>query len=184
MQLWTTHFSEGIDRIGGYHFFHYGSCKTRLWLYHRNIEVGMDNDHIRMGKYLDETTLSRGKKNLAISGLCAIDYILDGDRLEVHEIKKGRVAAESHRLQVLFYLDLIYELLDVEPIGYLHYPETRQVITVERNTQLVDMAFNQIVLIVHDKCPKPVSIQIAEAAAVRRCAGRESSILYVKGWPA
>ncbi len=165
MQLWTTRFSEGIDRIGGYHFFHYGSCKTRLWLYHRNVEVGMDNDHIRMGKYLDETTLSRGKKNLTISGLCAIDYILEGDRLEVHEIKKGRVAAESHRLQVLFYLELVYELLDMEPIGYIHYPEIRQVIAVERDPQQVDMAFNQIVQIVNNECPKPVSIPICRGCS-------------------
>jgi CRISPR-associated exonuclease Cas4 len=163
--LWMTNFSEEIDRIGGYHFYHYGSCKTRLWLFHRNVEVGMDNEHIRVGKHLDKVTYDRNKKKLTIPGLCAIDFISGKDGLEVHEIKKGSEISEAHRYQVLFYLEVMKSITGMDLMGFIHYPETKRVVEVQRDPEVVEKIFNDIVATVRGDCPAPYRIPICHGCS-------------------
>ncbi len=161
----TTLFSENFEGIAGYHFFHYGSCKTRLWLFHRNVEVGMDNDHIRIGKHLDEITHARNKKRLTIPGLCSLDYIEKGDSLEVHEIKKGERVSDAHRYQILFYLEVVYSITGLETKGFLHYPQVKNVVEINRDAELVGKIFDEVSSIISGRCPPPERIPICKGCS-------------------
>jgi CRISPR/Cas system-associated exonuclease Cas4 (RecB family) len=146
--------------ITGNHFFDYASCKTRLWLSNKKIDVGMDNEHIQIGKYIDEKTKPKLRKTFTIQGLCSIDYVEFNNLIEVHEIKKGKHPSRPHYLQLLFYLQVIYEITREEPIGYLHLPETRRKIKVIRNQELVYSTYDEILNIINGECPKPKVIPI------------------------
>ncbi|MHB8396490.1 MAG: CRISPR-associated protein Cas4 [Thermoplasmataceae archaeon] len=155
-------YSEGIT---GSHFYHYGSCRTRLWLFHRHIEVGKDNDHIRIGKHIDETTHLRNRKSLTIQGLCQIDYIENGEHVEVHEIKKGNGISEAIELQVMFYMLVMRDITGEIPRGYVHFPEVKKVIRLELDAGRVEQAIGEIRRIVEGECPTPKRIPICRGCA-------------------
>lgn len=158
-------FYNDHETITGSHFYHYGSCKTRLWLVYRNIEVGKDNDHMRIGKHLDTTTHVRNKKSLTIQGLCQIDYIENKGLIEVHEIKKGERISDAIELQVMFYLSVVKELTGITPIGYVHFPEVKKVVEVKLSDDKVENTMCKIRKIVNGDCPIPVRIPICRGCA-------------------
>lgn len=141
--------------ITGEHFFNYGSCYTRLWLSDRRIIAGVHNEHIEIGKFLDENSKSRLRKSLVIQGLCAIDYIEKDNTIEVHEIKKGKNPSLAHKLQLMYYMEIVFELSGYEPAGFLHFPQVRRVKKVERDTELVNRVYFEIKKILGGECPKP-----------------------------
>ena len=161
----TTLFSDNFEGIAGYHFFHYGSCPTRLWLFHRNVEVGLDNNHIQIGRQLDEETHLRNKKRLMIPGLCSIDYIEKKDYLEIHEIKKGKKEADAHRYQVLYYLEVVSQITGMNCVGFIHYPVVKKVMEVQRDLELVKVIYREIWEIISGTCPPPKRIPICKGCS-------------------
>jgi len=159
------YFYNDHDPITGSHFYHYGSCKTRLWLVYRNIEVGKDNDHIRIGKHLDSTTHVRNKKSLTIQGLCQIDYLENNGKIEVHEIKKGKQLSEAIELQIMFYLQVMKELTGETPVGYVHFPEVKKVFEVNLSKSIVEITMREIKRIISGSCPIPDRIPICRGCA-------------------
>lgn len=141
--------------VTGNHFFDFASCKTRLWLSNKRIDVGLDNAHIQIGKYIDEKTKPRLRKRLTIQGLCSIDYIEENNTLEVHEIKKGKTPSKPHYMQLLFYLQIIFEITGTEPVGVLHLPQVKKVVRLSRNEKAVYKAFSDINDVLWGECPKP-----------------------------
>lgn len=158
-------FYNDHDPITGSHFYHYGSCKTRLWLINRNIEVGKDNDHIRIGKHLDSTTHVRNKKSLTIQGLCQIDYLENRGKIEVHEIKKGDRLSEAIELQIMYYLQIMKELTGETPVGYVHLPEVKKVVEVKLSENIVEDTMHDIKKIIDGSCPIPRRIPICHGCA-------------------
>lgn len=147
--------SEQRD-VTGNHFFDFASCITRLWLANKRIDVGQDNSHLQIGKYIDEKTKPRLRKRLIIQGLCSIDYIEANSTIEVHEIKKGKTPSRPHYLQLLFYLQVIFEITGREPIGMLHLPQSRKVIRVGRDELQIYKIYEEMIDILKGDCPKPV----------------------------
>lgn len=141
--------------VTGNHFFDFASCRTRLWLSNKRIDVGLDNSHIQTGKYIDEKTKPRLRKRLTIQGLCSIDYIENKSTIEVHEIKKGKSPSKPHYMQLLFYLQIIFEITGIEPVGVLHLPQSRKVIRLNRDENTVYKAYNDINELLKGECPKP-----------------------------
>ncbi len=141
--------------ITGNHFFDYGSCLTRLWIANKRIVAGTENVHIAVGRYIDETTKPALRKSLTIQGLCSIDYVEEDERIEIHEIKKGHNTSRAHKLQLLFYLEVVQELTGIDPIGLLHLPQSRKVIKIERDKNTVEKAYEDIIQVLAGPCPKP-----------------------------
>ncbi len=141
--------------ITGNHFFDYASCITRLWIADRGLFAGTENEHINIGKFIDETSKPRLRKSLIIQGLCSIDYIEENDIVEVHEIKKGKNPSFPHILQLLFYLEIIYEFTGVEPIGILHLPQSKNVKRISRDREKIVATYYDILKIVNGECPEP-----------------------------
>ena len=79
----------------------------------------MENDHIRIGRFVDETTFKR-RKRLTLPGICSIDFIHGDDTIEVHEVKKGKRFSDAHRYQVLYYLEVISLITGLPSRGFIH----------------------------------------------------------------
>lgn len=160
-----TYFFDEFEGLTGSHFYHYGSCRTRLWLFHNNIEVGKDNDHVKIGKHLDSTTHLRNRKSLIIQGLCQIDYVENEGNLEVHEIKKGREVSEAIEFQVLYYMHIIAKLTGRVPYGFVHFPEVNKVVQIDFDEQKLTFAKENVKEIITGGCPKPQRIPICKGCA-------------------
>jgi CRISPR-associated exonuclease Cas4 len=117
----VMHEVETTHRISGVRFSYYIICKTKLWLFHHNIWLENEHENVHIGRALQETRHKKSRKDLQISEDATIDYVVRGDIVEVHDIKKSSKMEEAHVLQMAFYL---WELKrrGVKAIGYLNYP--------------------------------------------------------------
>lgn len=144
-----------IEGIKGEYFYHLHSCHTRLWLYHRNVSGNPLNEHVLIGKYVDETTFSRESKKIVIEGVCAIDFIKEGEHLEVHEVKKGRGDDIGQEMQVQFYMFVLRRIFIKEVRGFLHYPLKRKIKVVTLDEKKVLQSLSEIREIISSSCPVP-----------------------------
>lgn len=111
--------------ITGNHFFDYASCITRLWIADRGLFAGTENEHINIGKFIDETSKPRLRKSLIIQGLCSIDYIEENDIVEVHEIKKGKIHHSRTFCNCYFIWKLYMNLPELNPSAYFIFHNQR-----------------------------------------------------------
>lgn len=144
-----------LDGIKGEYFYHLFSCHTRLWLYHRNVSGSPMNEHIRIGKYVDEESFSREKGKIIIDGICAIDFIRNGDGMEVHEVKKGSGDDIAQEMQVQYYMYVLGRVFSKEVAGFLHYPLKKEVKEVVLEEQKVLDSITEIRRIISSSCPPP-----------------------------
>ena len=141
--------------LTGLHFFHHATCTTRLWLFHRNIQMDRENPHVQIGRVLDETTFRRHKR-LTLPGRAAIDFIKEPEgEFMVHEVKKGCRNHPGHFAQVQFYLEVLAREYGVEAKGQIHYPQERKTTKVYRDPEAIDRAAAQILTMLEGACPEP-----------------------------
>ena len=154
-----------IGGIKGEYLFHYYSCHTRLWLYHRNVSGNASNEHMKIGDFIDGKSFQRDRKRLIIDNVCAIDFIREKDSFEVHEIKKGKSRNEAQEMQVLFYMYVLKRILNGEIKGFIHYPQVRKVREVYPDYNKVTSAIDKIKSIINGECPRPVRIPICHGCS-------------------
>lgn len=153
----------------GSDIFNYYSCKTRFWLARKNISGDYSNsDHIQIGKLLDSETFKRNKKSVIIDGQCQIDFVQQGDSLEVHEIKKGRYASKPQIMQVKYYMHILNALTGEKIRGFIHLPQVRKKIAVDPDDDgELSYALNDMENISNGPCPKPEAIPIFKGCSFR-----------------
>ncbi|MCE8428412.1 MAG: CRISPR-associated protein Cas4 [Candidatus Methanoperedens sp.] len=150
-----------LGRLGGLFFYDLYSCPTRLWLSHKNIDAGKDNEHILLGKHIDETTFKQERKEMTFHGYAAIDFIKTPNGMEIHEVKKGKGEhPEPHIAQVRYYIELFYEMTGKEATGVIHYPVVRKTLEVKRDQESVMADIEKIKNILGESCPKLSRIPI------------------------
>ena len=111
---------EGDD-LTGVEISYYFICKTKLWLFHHNIELEREHENVKIGKQIHEERYPRVKKEVNIRDKMKLDFVERGDDLYIHEVKKSNKMERSHLFQMYFYLDYL-ERHSVDVKGELHYP--------------------------------------------------------------
>lgn len=156
-------------RVSGESFFDYFSCKTRLWFESRNIDGDFDkNEHIKLGKFIDESTFDREKQKLVIPGLCSIDFIRNEESiLEVHEVKKGKKFSKPQIMQTMYYVYIVRKIFDEECKGFLHLPEVRKKMEVILDLDIVEETIQKIRIVINGECPKPEKKSICHGCSYR-----------------
>lgn len=154
-----------LDGIRGEYFYHLFSCHTRLWLYHRNISGNTYNEHVLIGKYVDETTFSRESEKLVIEGICALDFIRENDRLEVHEVKKGRGDDVAQEMQAQYYMYVLERLFSERVAGFIHYPLKKKVREVLLDEKKVTDSIVEIRRVISSVCPTPIRKRICRGCS-------------------
>lgn len=155
--------------ISGEQINYYFICKTKLWLFSHKIEMEHSSDLVLFGKYLDENTYKKEKKDFIIDNKIQIDFIKKEKLIELHEIKKSQTMENAHKFQLLYYIYYLKKNKGIENIvGYINYPTHRKKIKVELNNenekQLEDV-LNDISSIVNSNIPIPKKSRICRNCA-------------------
>jgi CRISPR-associated exonuclease Cas4 len=156
-------------RISGESFFDFFSCKTRLWLESRNIDGDFDsNEHIKIGKFIDESTFKRERSTLLIPGICSLDFIkTDSGILEIHEVKKGKKVSKPQIMQTMYYIYILNEITGKKCTGFLHIPEIRKKVEITLNIEFIKGTILKISEVINHDCPKPELKPICRGCSYR-----------------
>lgn len=127
-----------------------------------------DNSYIDLGRFIQETTYSRNRKEVQVGHL-KFDLVRKRDgQIVIGEVKKSSSYEQSAIMQLALYL---YELreLGIEAQGELLFPEEKKRINVTLTPELVkkvEEAKREILRIIYlDMPPKPVKVKYC-----RKCA--------------
>jgi CRISPR-associated exonuclease Cas4 len=118
-----------LHYIGGQHFYYLESCHRQLWLHVRKVNMEDGFERIELGRLIHEETFARQEKEIRIGG-SMIDWISDDGY--IHETKSSKKMKKEHETQPLYYAYYLRKL-GFEHIrgARIHYPEIRQVITLD-----------------------------------------------------
>lgn len=117
-------------RLRGTEINYYFICKTKLYLFSKNVRLENEHENVHLGKFLHENSYKSEKKDVIVNSI-AIDYITNKEGiLEIHEVKKTDKMEKSDVFQVLYY---IYYLKNqnIPAIGFINYPSKNKVLKVE-----------------------------------------------------
>lgn len=119
--------------ISGMMIYYYFVCKRKLWYFCHQVSMEQNNENVKLGKILDESSYIRENKHIEIDGTINIDFIHDYKVL--HEVKKSRKIEEAGIWQVKYYLYYLKQR-GVEGIeGIIDYPLLKRNIKVILNDE-------------------------------------------------
>lgn len=88
--------------ITGMQIYYYYVCKRKLWYFVNGLTMESENENVKIGKIVDETSYKNEKKHILINDTINIDYISEHKLL--HEVKKSRKIEEAGISQIKYYL--------------------------------------------------------------------------------
>ena len=142
--------------IRGTQVNYYFICKTKLWLFSRNICMEHESDLVKLGKLLHLEVFKREDKEIQI-GRIAIDVVRKGDHLEIVEVKRSDKFEEAHKYQALYYLYYL-KRLGIQAKARLVYPKKKKNIELSLNENIenkIKKILKEIEEICKDNMPKP-----------------------------
>jgi CRISPR-associated exonuclease Cas4 len=143
-------------RITGLMVQYYEVCARELWFMSRGIDIDRDAANIRRGTHVDESSYRDLRDSFQVNGRIAIDIMDSG---EVMEVKVSSTLEEPARLQLLYYLWYLEEVLGIEKEGVLAYPTERKrdrVILTEENRERIESVLRGIIDVVESETPPPL----------------------------
>lgn len=154
--------------ITGLQINYYFICKTKLWLFSHNISFELENENVKLGTLLHESSFKQ-ENGYYIDNLINLDFIKITDFVEIHEVKKTQKMDKSHEYQLLYYMYYLKKKKDIENIkGFLNYPQNRKkteiFLTEEKENELLKI-IDEIHKIIQGDMPKPIKSRIC-----RKCA--------------
>ncbi|MFQ5885214.1 MAG: CRISPR-associated protein Cas4 [Thermoplasmata archaeon] len=156
---------------------YYFICRTKLWLFAHNMQMEKEFENVKMGKLLHETSYKERKKELIIDGYIALDYVVKGDVLEIHDIKKTRKMEFAHEAQMLYYLYYLRRRGVDDAVGLIDYPNLRrrrEVRLTQEGEEKIEAAMRGIESVVSGPMPPPTKTKICKKCAYEEfCWGDE-----------
>ncbi|MEM4575775.1 MAG: Dna2/Cas4 domain-containing protein, partial [Archaeoglobaceae archaeon] len=107
---------------------YYFVCKTKLWLFSKNVSMEQESDLVKLGSLLQRQFFGREEKDVSI-GPIAIDVLRRGDEIEIVEVKKSDSIEKADYYQVLYYLYYLSKF-GIKAKGRISYPKKKKVIEV------------------------------------------------------
>lgn len=162
---------ENDLHVTGTLVWYYYICKREVWLMARNIVPEQDNANVDLGRFIQENTYQRDKKEISL-GHIKLDILRkENGQVVVGEVKKSSKYEESAKMQLAFYLSELKEV-GIDAVGELMFPKEKKKVKVELNQELIneiDRAKRDILRIIYfEKPPEPKKI-----ALCRNCAYAE-----------
>jgi CRISPR-associated exonuclease Cas4 len=154
--------------VSGTYIWYYCICKREVWLLAHGLEADQQDENMRIGNVIHETSFNRNSKEIEF-GHSKFDIISrENGKIIVGEVKKSSRFIESSRMQLLFYLkELSDNNIDAE--GVLIFPDERKrevVILDDENKIKLENMIKDIKYIVNlDKAPEPVMSKYCKKCA-------------------
>ena len=115
--------------ITGTLIWYYFICQREVWLMSRQINSYQDNPFLELGRFLQEESYARDKKNIRFENI-ELDVIRSkGGRQIIGEVKKSSKFLKSATMQLAFYLKQL-EKYGIQAEGELLFPKERKRINV------------------------------------------------------
>lgn len=142
------------NKVTGLMIYYYFVCKRKLWLSYNGISMEAENENVSLGKYLNESSYSKERKNILINNEINIDFVKKEG--VIHEIKKSRKIEKASIWQVKYYLYYL-EREDVNGIvAKIDYPLLKKVLEVkleEGDREKIEGTIEEISDILSKKTP-------------------------------
>jgi CRISPR-associated exonuclease Cas4 len=121
----------------------YTICKRQVWLMAHQIVPDQEHPYIEIGRLIDENSYQRDRKKIHFENVVLDLVRIEKDNILIGEVKKSSKAAESAKMQLLFYL---YKLKQsgISAKGQLFFPEERKREIVELTPELEDKIIEAI----------------------------------------
>jgi CRISPR-associated exonuclease Cas4 len=110
-------------RITGLMVQYYHVCRRELWFMSRGVDINREATNIQRGTHVDETSYEGRRHSYQINDRLQLDLLDSGD---VMEVKVSSALEKPARMQLLYYLWYLKEVLDIERDGILSYPRERK----------------------------------------------------------
>jgi len=121
------------QHITGTMVAYYFICKRKLWLFAKglNMENVSENANVVKGKLLHETRFQREQNREFTFDNIKIDFLVYGDQVYVHEIKKSKKFENAHTWQLKFYIFSLRQKNVNCSGGVIHYPASMRKVEIE-----------------------------------------------------
>lgn len=141
--------------IRGMQVNYYFVCKTKLWLFSKNVSMEQESDLVKLGLLLQKQFFGREEKDVKI-GPIAIDVLRKGDELEILEVKKSDSLEKADYYQVLYYLYYLSKF-GIKAKGRISYPKQKKVVEVEFEDKIkeIEDILDKIAEVLNGDLPKP-----------------------------
>lgn len=154
--------------ITGTLVWYYFICKREVWLMGHQIYPDQENDYLEIGRFIDEHSYAREKKEISIGNIKIDRLWREGSQLVIGEVKKSSSYLESATYQLLYYIDTLRKM-GIEARGELLFPEEkrREVIEwTEEGQKKLYQALQEIEnLLLQPKPPAPVKKRVCHKCA-------------------
>jgi CRISPR-associated exonuclease Cas4 len=144
---------DPLVRITGLMVQYYHVCQRELWFASRGLDIDRDAANIRRGTHIDETSYRDKRQSFQINGRIALDILDSG---EVMEVKASSSLEAPMRMQLLYYLWYLDQILDIQRNGVLAYPIERKredVTLTGENVAAVEETIRGIIEVVEADAP-------------------------------
>lgn len=101
----------------------YAICERELWFRSRDLHVDRRNPGIVRGTHVDEISYADRRRSIDVQRTISVDLLDDG---RVVEVKPSSRVTRGARLQLLYYLWYLEEVLGDRREGVLAYPRERK----------------------------------------------------------
>jgi len=154
--------------IRGTQVNYYYVCKTKLWFFSHNISMEKESDLVSLGQILHTYSYPREKKNIIIDNVIGVDFVVSGEELEIHEVKRSSKLREAHEKQVLYYLYYL-DKKGVKLKAVINYPKSKEIKELrlrDEDKREMKHVLKEIKKIVElTKPPKPAKTKICRSCA-------------------
>ncbi len=116
-------------RISGMMIYYHEVCDRKLWYFLHEVRMEQENEHVQIGKILDESSYPKDDKHINIDNVINIDFIRQ-ERV-LHEVKKSKKVESASIWQLKYYLHYLKHR-GVDGIhGKIDYPLLKQTLEIE-----------------------------------------------------
>ncbi|MEE0859332.1 MAG: CRISPR-associated protein Cas4 [Acutalibacteraceae bacterium] len=146
------------DHITGMQMYYYYVCHKKLWYFSHEISMENENENVKLGKIIDETTYQNRDKHIMIDNTINIDFMAEHNIL--HEVKKSRNIEEAGIWQVKYYLYYLKKRGVEGFTGKIDYPMLKQSIRVELTDDdeiAIEKAISDIKKIIDSELPPEIN---------------------------
>ncbi|AFL96008.1 CRISPR-associated Cas4 family protein 3 [Thermococcus cleftensis] len=149
---------------------YYFTCERELWFFSRGLQFDFENEDMLIGRLIHGESYERGWKEV-ILGDVKLDVVIEGDGVEVVEVKKSSKLEEPARWQLKYYLYLLKKA-GTEARGVIAYPregKREEVVLSEEDVAIIEGAISDIERIIALETPP----RAERKPYCRRCAYRD-----------
>ena len=143
-----------MKKITGVMVYYYFVCRRKLWFFSNDLNMESNSELVGIGKFIDETSYGRERKNILIDESISIDFLKDWKI--VHEVKKSNKIDEASKWQLKYYMWVLKSKgVEIEK-GILNYPLLRkreEIFLCEKDEREFRIIVEDIKKIVSSKVP-------------------------------